>query len=95
MNGAFDLVVGPCIVVAAFCTAGFAVFWHYVSISLKVKKATLAHDASDRAITEQLRNAVDSVIVELDSHPATYSTFPKDVRDALDNAHDSARQLER
>ena len=38
---------------------------------------------------------IDAVIAELESHPATYSTFPGDVRDMLYAAHDKARELER
>jgi hypothetical protein len=45
-----------------------------------------------RATAGELADAVAAVITELEGHPATYATFPEDVRVLLDRAygrHDS------
>ena len=47
-----------------------------------------------RRAYEKLRDANDSVIGELEAHPATYELFPADIRDRLDAAHDRARELD-
>lgn len=44
---------------------------------------------------KMLRDANDAVIVELESRPATYDTFPGQVRELLISAHERAGTLER
>jgi hypothetical protein len=47
-----------------------------------------------RRAYEQLRDATDSVIGELEAHPATYELFPREIRERLDAAHSRARELD-
>lgn len=40
-------------------------------------------------------DVIAGVIAELDCHPATYESFPQDLRDQIYAAHEGARELER
>lgn len=57
---------------------------------------TERHLARDEMLQLHIRDAEDAiatVIVELESHPATYATFPQDVRDKLYAAHEKTMQI--
>jgi biopolymer transport protein ExbB/TolQ len=99
-------IVGPVIVLSVLAAALFGLaLWltrAFVQVTVAERAAAAAArrnaDATYKAMCEQLAryaDATDRVIIELESHPATYGTFPADVRDAVYAAHDSARELER
>jgi hypothetical protein len=90
-----ELVVVPGILIAAFLAAVAVILARAVAIRVRAARSSLRLDAAWRAQYEQDRNALAAVITELDARPATYSTFPPDLRDAIYAAHSGAAELER
>lgn len=102
MDNVTPIFIEVGIIAAVFLGAGLGL------VAFAVRQAVRAHHAEDtaaRAVAEhhdgwqrsyeQLRDATDSVIVELESHPATYDLFPAQIRELLYSAHDSAGGLGR
>lgn len=96
-----QLVIGPIVICALLATGLFWVACRVAAATIETRRAEQhAHEVlaaqgdAWHASYTMLRDACDAVIVELDSHPATYSTFPEPVRAELDHAHDRARDIE-
>ena len=98
----FAVLIGPIIIAlaAAAVVIGLAAWACGNAVN-----ALLLHKRQSRAFIEnakikptllrQQEDAIASVIGELESRPATYETFPSDIRDALYAAHTMARETER
>lgn len=89
-----DLVIVPGILFALFLAVLLGLSFYIASLKVRAARAALRQTAEWQRAFRALQDACDQVITELASHPATYQTFPEDVRSALYAAHDSARQLE-
>jgi hypothetical protein len=88
------VVVGAVVIVAVLAmTVSRMRLW----ASGRARNRAIAESGSQavlelRATAGDLADAVAAVITELEGHPATYATFPEDVRVLLDRAygrHDS------
>lgn len=98
----FAVLIGPIIItlIVAALLAGLGIWAARAYV-----KALAANRAASQAVGERAKippilfhhqgEVIDAVIGELESRPATYETFPEDIRNALYAAHEKARDLER
>lgn len=64
---------------------------------LKARSAELSYTARAdwaRMFTQQ-RNAIASMLSEIETHPATYETLPEDIREQLLAAHQAGSDISR
>jgi hypothetical protein len=98
VNNAIDLIIVPGIITGMFFGTILGLIIRLQVFSVRARRAQIRQaEAQARRVSagiRQLQDANDRVITELEAYPATYGTFPQDVRDAVYAAHDSARQLE-
>lgn len=96
------VLIGPIIValLAAAAIVGLAA-WVGLSalraLSLREEAArwSVSWQKVGRQVLRKQEDAIAAVIGELEARPATYETFPSDIRDALYSAHTMAREAER
>jgi hypothetical protein len=98
----FEVVIVPGILVAAFLAALLVIAAvcarKYLGYVAARRMAADVATGRYRAVQEHERQQADviaSVITEMAGHPATYETFPQDLRESLYAAHDAGRAIER
>ena len=90
-----QLVILPGFLLGVFMLVVLFMAARTMNAIVRARRSQAAMSAAWQKSYRELRDAADQVIVELETHPATYETFPDDVRRAVYAAHDSSRELER